>query len=105
MSSPAVRQALYLLLLVATLAAMLWLADAWEHNAVSESPALTFAPPSGAYDHDLLLEMRPSHPGASIVFSTNGAPPSASVGTLYERPLRLDSSSPGVPVVGARGVL
>jgi uncharacterized repeat protein (TIGR02543 family) len=37
-----------------------------------------------------------------VVFTTDGTVPAANVGTLYERPLRLDSAYPGVTVLRAR---
>lgn len=119
--SAAARSTVYLLLLLAALAAVLWLANVLERGALlfprqgetadSEGGGLIFFPPSGAYDHSLLLSIQPSDrradapPGAHIIFATGGHVPTLTVGTLYERPLLLDASAPGVSVLRAREVV
>jgi hypothetical protein len=99
---PNARHRICLLLLVTALVAVYWLANALERNSATEREGLTFTPPGGAYAHSQLLEFLPSRPHAPVVFTIDGTIPSATVGTLYERPLRLDSASPGVTVVRAR---
>lgn len=117
---PGFLSTVYLLLLVAVLAAVLWLANALErgrqeflHQGETTNPEgerLTFSPPGGVYDHNLLLSIRPSdrpdrsHRHAQIIFATGGHVPTLTVGTLYERPLLLDASVPSVVVVRARKV-
>jgi hypothetical protein len=91
-----------LLFLGATLVVVLLLAGVWDGHGVPERNELSFSPPSGAYDGSQLLEIRPSRPRAPAIFTTDGTLPTAEVGALYERPLRLDSDSPGVTVVRAR---
>jgi hypothetical protein len=96
------RHGIYLLLLVAALIGVFVLADAFERVAVPEVGELSFSPPSGAYDRSQSVEILPSHPRAVSIFTTNGTVPTATVGTLYERPLRLDSDVPRLSVIRAR---
>jgi uncharacterized repeat protein (TIGR02543 family) len=91
-----------LLVLIVALSAVFWLLNALERNAAPEIGELGFSPPGGVYDHSRLLEIQPSNPRAAVVFTTDGTMPTANAGTLYERPLRLDSAYPGVMVLRAR---
>lgn len=59
------------------------------------------SPEPGVYLDDVAITLRANDPLAQIVFTTGGARPSAEVGALYERPLRLDAAYPGVTVVRA----
>ncbi len=111
------RSMLYLLLLIAVLAAVLWLTERLERDtsllapqpgsvdssALHSSP--TFSSPGGVYERSLRLDIRASQADAPLVFTTGGHTPTLTVGTLYERPLLLDASAPGVTVVRARQVV
>jgi len=102
----AIRYSLFAFVgLLAALAAVLWLAEAAGRRAPAGSAGLTFSPPGGAYERTLLVEMHPSQPGAPIIFTTNGTVPTTTVGTLYERPVRLDAGLPGVTVLRAREIV
>jgi uncharacterized repeat protein (TIGR02543 family) len=111
MNSNSVQSTVYLLLLVIALVVALWLANILERSispfprqtgaTEAEGGTLTFSPPGGAYNHSLLLNIRPSHPHSQIIFTTGGSVPTLTVGSLYERPLLLDASSPGVITVRA----
>lgn len=111
MPSRSTRPLLYLTLLAATLAAVLWLAGALERRGQSyprqdtASSGPTFSPPGGAYSRSQTLHIRPSRPDAQVVFATGGHAPTLTMGTLYERPLLLDTTAPGVTVVRAREVI
>ena len=115
MNSNSTQSMVYLLLLVMALVVALWLANTLEHN-LSTFPrqmeatdtageTLTFSPPGGAYSHSLLLNIQSSHPHGQIIFTTGGSVPTLTVGSLYERPLLLDASSPGVITVRAREIM
>jgi uncharacterized repeat protein (TIGR02543 family) len=115
MNSNSAQSTVYLLLLVIALVVVLWLANSLEHS-ISPSPrqmeatdtegeTLTFSPPGGAYNHSLLLNIRPSHPHSQIIFTTGGPVPTITVGSLYERPLLLDASSPAIIPVRAREIM
>ena len=102
MLSPSARHVIYWITLVGALVAVLWVGNIVDRYAVPEREVLAFSPPAGAYDHSQLLAILPLHPHSPVVFTTDGTIPSASVGTVYERPLRLDSAFPGVTVVRTR---
>ncbi len=102
MESVAAPRWTYLLLLSVALVAAFGLAYVLERDAVPETGGLAFSPPGGAYKQSQRVEILPSNPRGVSVFTTDGTVPSAAVGTLYERPLRLDSDFPGVTPVRAR---
>ncbi|MCP4537075.1 MAG: hypothetical protein GY832_08000 [Chloroflexi bacterium] len=111
------RSMLYLLLLIAVLLAALWLTDKLERDTLLLAPQLgtvdsgaprsipTFTPPGGAYEHSLRLDIQASQPDAPLIFTTGGHTPTLTIGTLYERPLLLDASAPGVTVMRARQIV
>jgi hypothetical protein len=107
-----VRSLAHLILLVTTLAVVLWLADTaergtlpWRRPEDETTLAPIISPPGGNYDESLLVEMAPSRRDAVTIFATGGHVPTLTVGTLYERPLLLDAGAPGVTVVRAREVV
>jgi uncharacterized repeat protein (TIGR02543 family) len=114
MNSNSTQSMVYLLLLVMALAVTHWLANVLEHNTSPvlrqtetsriEGETLTFTPPGGAYSHSVLLNIQSSHPHGQIIFTTGGSVPTLTVGSLYERPLLLNASFPGVITVRAREV-
>ena len=91
--------ALFLLFLAITLG----MAERLARQEASSGESHPFLdPPGGAYRHTVLLTIRPTHPGAPLVFTTDGSIPTASVGFLYRRPLRLDGGLPAVTVLRVR---
>ena len=102
MQTSVFRRWIYLLLLLAALAGAFVLAALVDRRMEPENAQLVFSPAGGAFDSDQLVEMRPSRPGTPVIFTTNGAVPTTTIGTLYQHPLLLDSNSPGVTVVRAR---
>lgn len=93
------------LLLLAALAALLWLSDIVEHGtATPPSAGPLFSPPPDEYDRSLRVSLRPGDPQAQVVFAVGGAVPTLTVGTLYTHPLLLDARFPGVTVIRAREV-
>ncbi|MBN1177699.1 MAG: CotH kinase family protein, partial [Anaerolineae bacterium] len=99
-----------LAVLVAALAAALWLAGALEHGTLTWPsagvPALpSLSPPGGSYAQSVALEMAPASRGGTVVFATGGHVPTVTVGTVYERPVLLDAGAPAVTVVRAREVV
>jgi hypothetical protein len=100
-----------LLLLLAALGVVLGLATWLERGGgISPGPAegsgrVLFSPPAGEYDTGRLLQLQPTHPRAQVIFATGGTVPTLTVGTLYERPLRLGDEIPGVTAVRARQVV
>lgn len=64
-----------------------------------------FVPSGGEFAVRTTVEIRPSHSRAHVVFTTDGTVPTATVGTLYDHPLRLDPALPGVVVLRARQFL
>jgi hypothetical protein len=116
MKPPTARSLALVVLLVAALAAALWLADAVQRDApllqrlraAAPPPAAAgsvFSPPSSAVDRSLAVTIRPLQPRAGVVFATGGVAPTRTVGTLYERPLLLDVAAPGLTIVRARELL
>jgi hypothetical protein len=94
------------LLLLAALAALLWLADAVERgSAPPPSAGPLLSPPPDEYDRSLRVSLRPGDPQAQVVFAVGGAVPTLTVGTLYTHPLLLlDARFPGVTAIRAREV-
>lgn len=65
-----------------------------------------FSPPPGIYasgglGNSIWVEMRGSDPDGQIIFTTDGTSPGPRLGTLYERPLRLDTRYGRVVVIRA----
>jgi len=52
----------------------------------------TFNPPAGTYASTQLVTISTTTPGASIRYTTNGSPPSSTVGTVYAGPVSVSSS-------------
>lgn len=95
------------LLLMAILMTVLWLADRWEARlpggeTIFPGDMPVFSPPGGEFSGRTTVEIRPSHSRAQVIFTTDGAVPTATVGLLYDHPLVLDSAFPGVVVLRAR---
>lgn len=95
------------LLLGIVLIFVLWLADGWGERlpggeAIFPGDAPVFSPPGGAFSHRAIVEIRPSHSRAQVIFTTDGTVPTATVGTLYDRPLVLDPTFPGVAILRSR---
>ena len=70
-------------------------------DAASGARVVTFSPPPGVYRRSIRVALRGTHPQGQIVYTTDGTSPTAEVGLLYERPLRLDTASPRVVVIRA----
>ncbi|MGC9394863.1 MAG: CotH kinase family protein [Anaerolineae bacterium] len=70
-------------------------------DAVSGARVVTFSPPPGVYRRSIRVALRGTHPQGQIVYTTDGTLPTAEVGLLYDRPLRLDVASPRVVVIRA----
>ena len=96
------RRWIYLLLLLIVLAGVFALAALIDRQAEPENALLSFSPAAGAFEDEQLVEIHPSRPGTPIIFTTNGAVPTTTVGALYERPLLLGSKAPDVTVIRAR---
>jgi hypothetical protein len=96
------RRWFYLLLLLIVLAGVFALAAFIDRQMEPENALLWFSPAAGAFEGDQLVEIHPSRSGTPIIFTTNGAVPTTSVGALYEHPLLLDSQFPDVTVIRAR---
>ncbi len=94
------------LLLGILLVVTLWIADRWESRipggeAILPGDAPVLSPPGGEFSRSTVVEIRPSYSNARIVFTTDGTVPTATVGTMYDRPLLLDRAFPGVTVLRA----
>ena len=101
-----------LFLLLLALGVLLWAADRWESRmperageALAPGDVPSFVPSGGEFSSPVAVEIRPSHSRAHVVFTTDGTVPTATVGILYDRPLRLDPAFPGVVVLRARQFL
>jgi len=101
-----------LFLLLLALGVLLWAADRWESRmperageALAPGDVPSFVPSGGEFSSATAVEIRPSHSRAHVVFTTDGTVPTATVGILYDRPLRLDPAFPGVVVLRARQFL
>ncbi|NLE44473.1 MAG: hypothetical protein GX620_07105 [Chloroflexi bacterium] len=102
-----IRAMAYLAFLIAMLGIALWSASSFERGVLvlpagGPGEELTFYPVTGAYDRSLRVSIHPSVRQAPVVFTTGGSVPTLTVGTLYERPILIDSRAPGVTVVRAR---
>jgi hypothetical protein len=83
-----------------------------EHITARRTPAdaastlaPTFSLPGGHYDRDIQLKIRPPHPDAQVIFTTDGRVPTHAAGTVYTQPIRLSTTTPGVTVIRARAIL
>ena len=99
-----------LLWLIFALALLLPLAGWVERGlgvaSLREAPAsVRFSLPSGRYARSARVTLRPSQARGQIVFTTDGTRPTATLGTRYGQPLRLDAESPGVTVLRAVEVI
>jgi len=101
-----------LFLLLLALGVLLWAADRWESRmperageALAPGDVPSFVPSGGEFSSTTVVEIRPSHSRAHVVFTTDGTVPTATVGILYDHPLRLDPTFPGVVVLRARQFL
>jgi hypothetical protein len=98
------RKFLFPLALVIVAAVLLLLVDQVQQRPGVAAGAVApprLAPGSGVYAGDVAVTLRANDPLAQVVFATDGTRPSATVGTLYERPLRLAAAHPGLTVVRA----
>jgi len=97
--------------LLIALSILLWAGDALDRlpqQHASPGPVLAppyLSPPPGVYHRDVRLTIRPTDPQGKIIFTTDGTTPTLELGTLYERPLRLDALTPGVTVIRAMEIL
>ena len=76
-----------------------------ELDAASGARVVTFSPAPDVYHHSIRVALQGTHPRGQIVYTTDGTLPTAEVGLLYERPLRLDVASPRVVVIRAVEVI
>jgi len=74
-------------------------------DAASGARVVTFSPPPDVYHRSIRVALRGTHPRGQIVYTTDGTLPTAEVGLLYERLLRLDTASPRVVVIRAVEVI
>ncbi len=58
-------------------------------------------PPPGFYKNDQSIQMQPSHPRGTIIFTLDGSSPSKYNGTLYTQPIFLDAQFPNVTTIRA----
>lgn len=61
-----------------------------------------FSPPGGYYDHDVTVKIELPQPRATIRYTLDGRVPTATVGNVYTRPLRLQAGPQSVTVIRAR---
>ncbi len=104
--SSTLRRALALVGLVAAGAVLLFAAEGLSRQAARSDAGtvggtVTLSPPPGVYARDVGLVLRPAEPGGRVIYTLDGTMPSATVGTLYTRPVRLGVVSPGVHIVRA----
>ncbi len=55
--------------------------------------AVTFSPAAGTYDVSVTVTMATTTPGAQMRYTVDGSTPSATAGTLYAGPVKLDASA------------
>ncbi len=106
------KQFLPLLLLAFGLAVILGLAE-WaerfpappgprETRNIGTTSGITFTPLSGIYADGINVEIHTQVAGAPIIYALNGVAPTATVGSIYTRPFRLENTAPGVTIIRAR---
>lgn len=61
-----------------------------------------FSPPGGVYTEDTLIHLVPENRKTQILFTLDGHTPTLNTGTIYTRPIQLQSNIPGVTVIRAR---
>ena len=67
--------------------------------------SVTLSPLPGLWREGVTLSLRPSEPSHTIVYAMDGSAPSAQVGTLYTKPIRLSADTPGMRVIRAVEVM
>lgn len=66
---------------------------------------LTFSPAEGSYDSTIRVRLVPPHAGAEqVLFTTDGSIPTLKSGAIYDRPIPLVPTAPGVTVIRARAL-